>query len=180
MKIILFTLLICISYTYDIAAQRGRSNDVMSHILEMHDKNRDGVISMKEKKTFTSISLIGSRLSGNLNLNDYDNVKKIYLTNSRRLESLELENFPSLETILITHCGIKKLNIENACNLDKVIVIDTPINDFNFEDLPKLRKVEIGLADCNGVNFEDCENLETISLGEWFNESYVKIPIWKD
>ena len=81
---------------------------------------------------------------GELVIEDYSELKKLYLRNIRSIEKITLKNLPQLQECTIWDCGVKELVISNCPNIETLNVRSNSLTSLEFlVNLRKLTELEI-------------------------------------
>lgn len=108
-----------------------------------------------------------TKFQGQLVIEDYSELEKIYLRDIKNIEKIELKNLPQLQECTIWNCGVKELTIENCPQIKKLNIENNLLTDLKFvEELKNLEELKVD------DNIELTKILEPYQ-GDWKN--YKKI-----
>ncbi|MDR1670451.1 MAG: hypothetical protein LBR43_01825 [Spiroplasmataceae bacterium] len=101
-------------------------------------------INKEFTKQIKEIELEDENFEGNLIIENYSSLEKIYLQNIESIEQITLKDLPNLQEIAIWDCGLQELVIENCPNIKILNLRKNSLNDLNFLiNLDSLQELEI-------------------------------------
>lgn len=134
----------------------------LSKVLEKYDTNKNGTLDLNEKKNILEVKIDGK--ISNAELFQFSNVENLSLTSSN-LETINLNDFKNLKTLFLSYnFNLKSLIAENLPNLFQIKIQDSPIEILRIDQSVNITVFAMNKGNLNSINLNALQNANSIEI----------------
>ena len=136
---------------------------VFRTLVTRYDKDRNGSLSLEERKAVTTLSILGQSVQDLTGI-EYFTALEQFGARGTLLQDVDLSGNPQLKSIQLVMTPVERLNIRNNPNLVEVMVQQSNLTELDVSNNPKLESLSVIQSNLQEIDVSHNTALTSLSL----------------
>ncbi|ASW75110.1 hypothetical protein IQ37_00600 [Chryseobacterium piperi] len=130
----------------------------------LHYLNAENCTALTDVNIYNQVGLIDANFKNAYSLKRLSLDTSPYVSSTKLLEKLNLENCSSMEELIISNAKLNDLNIKNCTALKTLEIDNNNLDQLVFDNSPKLETVSLQSNKFSTLDFNSLTNLKTLNF----------------